>query len=121
MRTNSAVGKTGPTKEWSNLPEWITTEEAAELSGYHPEYVRRLARRGKIGAEKKGRDWWIDPMLPSHASSSHRELSTNRTVTRWGLCRRCRLITPFSWPGSGKGKCYVTAASDIEPRAEALL
>lgn len=33
---------------------------AAELSGYHPEYIRRLPRQGKIGAEKKGRDWWID-------------------------------------------------------------
>lgn len=43
-----------------DLPDWITTQEAAELSGYHPEYVRRLARQGKIGAEKKGRDWWID-------------------------------------------------------------
>jgi excisionase family DNA binding protein len=42
------------------LPDWITTQEAAELSGFHPEYVRRLARQGKIGAEKKGRDWWID-------------------------------------------------------------
>ena len=42
------------------MPDWITTQEAAELSGFHPEYVRRLARQGKIGAEKKGRDWWID-------------------------------------------------------------
>jgi excisionase family DNA binding protein len=41
------------------LPHWITTQEAAELSGFHPEYVRWLARQGKIGAEKKGRDWWI--------------------------------------------------------------
>jgi excisionase family DNA binding protein len=42
------------------LPDWFTTQEAAELSGFHPEYVRRLARQGKIGAEKKGWDWWID-------------------------------------------------------------
>ncbi len=42
------------------MPEWITAEEAAELSGYQPEYVRRLARQGKIGAAKKGRDWWVD-------------------------------------------------------------
>jgi excisionase family DNA binding protein len=38
----------------------MTTEEAAQLSGYDIQYVRRLARRGKIGAVKKGRDWWID-------------------------------------------------------------
>ena len=42
------------------MPQWITTEEAAELSGYDVQYMRRLARQGKIGAEKKGRDWWID-------------------------------------------------------------
>ncbi len=47
-------------RDWATMPEWITTEEAAEVSGYHPEHVRWLARRGKIGAEKKGRDWWID-------------------------------------------------------------
>ena len=31
----------------------------AEYSGYDVQYVRRLARQGKIGAVKKGRDWWI--------------------------------------------------------------
>jgi excisionase family DNA binding protein len=41
--------------EVESLPDWITTQEAANLSGFHPEYVRRLARQGKIGAEKKGR------------------------------------------------------------------
>jgi excisionase family DNA binding protein len=42
------------------LSHWITTQEAADLSGFHPEYLRRLARQGKISAEKKGRDWRID-------------------------------------------------------------
>ena len=49
-----------PAIDWANMPEWITVDEASDLSGYHPEYIRRLARKGKIGAEKKGRDWWID-------------------------------------------------------------
>ena len=57
MATN---GTTPARKDWADLPEWITTDEAAEVSGYHPEYVRYLAREGRIGAEKKGRDWWID-------------------------------------------------------------
>jgi hypothetical protein len=30
------------------------------LSGYDIQHVRRLAREGKIGAVKRGRDWWID-------------------------------------------------------------
>jgi excisionase family DNA binding protein len=34
--------------------------QAAEYSGYDVQYVRRLARQSKIGAVKKGRDWWID-------------------------------------------------------------
>ena len=39
--------------------DWISTEEAAELSGYHPEYIRRLVRRGKIEAARKGAMFWI--------------------------------------------------------------
>ena len=42
------------------MPEWITTEEAAELSGYSLQYVQRLARQGHIGAQKKSRAWWVD-------------------------------------------------------------
>jgi len=30
-----------------NPTEWITTAEAAELTGYHVKYVRRLVREGK--------------------------------------------------------------------------
>ncbi len=39
---------------------WLTTQEAATLSGYDIQHVRHLAREGKIGAVKRGRDWWID-------------------------------------------------------------
>ena len=42
------------------MADWITTEEAAELSGYHIFYLRRVIRSGKIKAEKKGGSWWID-------------------------------------------------------------
>ena len=43
-------------KERSDLqhtvsPHWITTREAAEISGYHINYIRRLIRQGKIAAE----------------------------------------------------------------------
>jgi excisionase family DNA binding protein len=43
-----------------NVTEWLTTAEAAELTGYHVKYVRRLVREGKIAARKRGRDWWVD-------------------------------------------------------------
>ena len=40
--------------------EWITTGEAAELSGYDIEYIRQMIRAGTIKAGKRGRDWWVD-------------------------------------------------------------
>jgi excisionase family DNA binding protein len=38
---------------------WLTTQEAATLSGYDIQHVRRLAREGKIDAVKRGRDWAV--------------------------------------------------------------
>jgi excisionase family DNA binding protein len=32
--------------------EWLTVHEAAKLSGYHPESIRELIRKGKIKARK---------------------------------------------------------------------
>jgi excisionase family DNA binding protein len=44
-----------------SAPEWITVGEAAQLSGYHLNYIRRLVRASKVKAEKRsGHDWWID-------------------------------------------------------------
>ena len=37
----------------------ITVEEAAQRSGYNPEYIRRLARTGKIKAKKFGVVWQV--------------------------------------------------------------
>ena len=34
--------------------DWITTKEAAQISGYHPERIRELVREGKIMARKWG-------------------------------------------------------------------
>jgi excisionase family DNA binding protein len=40
-------------------PGWVTTNEAAEATGYTPAYFRQLARRGVIPAERVGRDWFV--------------------------------------------------------------
>ena len=40
--------------------EYVSVTEAAEITGYDPEYIRRLLRQKKINAEKKGTMWWID-------------------------------------------------------------
>ena len=38
----------------------LNVNEAAKLSGYHPEHIRRLIREGKIEAEKFATVWQVD-------------------------------------------------------------
>lgn len=38
----------------------LSVNEAAELSGYHPEHIRRLIRDGKIKAQKFASVWQVD-------------------------------------------------------------
>jgi len=41
--------------------EWITTTEAAELTGYTADYLRKAIKRGRLHhAQKRGRDWFLD-------------------------------------------------------------
>jgi excisionase family DNA binding protein len=42
------------------MADWISVEEAASISGYNTEHIRRLIRSGLIHAEKKGPMYWID-------------------------------------------------------------
>jgi excisionase family DNA binding protein len=42
------------------MAHWITTAEAVKLSGYHIEYLRQLARDGRIRSQKWGPTWQID-------------------------------------------------------------
>lgn len=42
--------------------EWITTSEATQISGYHPEYLRELIRLGKIEGKKFGILWQVNKM-----------------------------------------------------------
>ena len=38
---------------------WLTVEEGVQLSGYHPDHLRRLIRASDIAAVKKGNAWWV--------------------------------------------------------------
>lgn len=40
--------------------EWLTTEDAARVSGYSQAYMRQLAQRGEVTALKAGRDWLLE-------------------------------------------------------------
>jgi len=43
-----------------NPTEWITTKEAAELTGYTSAYFRQLIQRGRLHqVQKRGRDWFL--------------------------------------------------------------
>jgi len=50
-----------PLKEGAKMidDEWLTTEQAAELSGYHVNYLRRLIRRGDLEGRKVSIVWLI--------------------------------------------------------------
>ena len=39
---------------------WITTRQAAEISDYHVDYIRKLINRKRIEARKFGRDWQVN-------------------------------------------------------------
>ncbi|MFP4394727.1 MAG: helix-turn-helix domain-containing protein [Anaerolineales bacterium] len=40
--------------------EWLTTEDAAQLTGHTQEYMRQLALRDRVRAVKAGRDWLLN-------------------------------------------------------------
>jgi len=42
------------------LSDWMTVREAADLTGYNPEQIRRLARESKIISQKWGNAWMIN-------------------------------------------------------------
>ena len=39
------------------LANWLTAQQAAELTGYSTSHIRRLRGMGKIFAIQKGHDW----------------------------------------------------------------
>ena len=46
--------------ESQSMAEWITTKEAAELSGYHMKHIRRLILAGKVKGRKVSIVWLVD-------------------------------------------------------------
>jgi len=44
----------------TNSSEWITVSQAAELSGYNEEHIRRPLRDGSISGQKYGTVWQVE-------------------------------------------------------------
>ena len=60
--------------------DWITTQEAAELSGYHVNYIRQLLQADKLHGRKWGQAWQVS------RQSLREYLETAETLPdkRWG-------------------------------------
>jgi hypothetical protein len=41
------------------MEDWLTSFEAANLSGYNPDYIRQLIRSKKVIARKWGLSWQV--------------------------------------------------------------
>lgn len=55
-RTNGSA----PAVDWATLADYITADEAADISGYHVNYIRRLMRAHKLKGRKAGLVWLIE-------------------------------------------------------------
>jgi excisionase family DNA binding protein len=44
----------------ANGDEWLTLNQAAELSGYHVNHIRRLIWKGEVDARKFGPVWAVN-------------------------------------------------------------
>ena len=58
-----------------NKSDFISLSEAAKLTGYTPEYLNSLSRKGKFQAKKIGRNWytkneWVEAFLKSSPKES---------------------------------------------------
>lgn len=43
----------------TDFNDWITTKQAADLSRFHPEHVRRLLRAGDLQGKRFGTVWMV--------------------------------------------------------------
>ena len=45
------------------ISDWISTKDAAELTGYNEQHIRRLLRSKLVEGKKWGRDWMVSKSL----------------------------------------------------------
>ena len=63
------------------MPEnWITIQEACQMTGYNAEYLRRLIRNGKVKAQKVSIVWVVDQV----SLQEYISLNQNTTDRRRG-------------------------------------
>lgn len=62
------------------IEEWITTTEAAKLSGYHVNHIRRLIRSEDIEAKKFGTIWQVNKA----SFTEYLKIAQQSDDKRWG-------------------------------------
>jgi excisionase family DNA binding protein len=62
--------------ETFNPTEWITTKEAAELTGYTMARFRQLAKAETVEAQKRGRDWFLKKASVQEWADRMKQLGT---------------------------------------------
>lgn len=50
----------------------MTTKEAAAILGITPDTLRQQIAKGKVQAERHGRDWWIAPAEVERYRKEHK-------------------------------------------------
>ena len=61
--------------------EWLSVNEAAHLSGYHPEHIRRLVRQGAVTAKKFSIVWMVSKnSLLSYMKGQEKPPQDTKTV-----------------------------------------
>ena len=69
--------------------EWITTTEAAGMTGYTAEYFCKAMKRGLLHGQKRGRDWFLSKGEVLAYAEEMKKLGPAkhapwRTGARWG-------------------------------------
>ena len=67
------------------IDDYLTIEEATELSGYTDQYLRRMARRGRLPAIKRGHFWLVARAALEAYMQAARQTEDRRYGPREGL------------------------------------
>ena len=60
------------------MEDWLTTYEAADLSGYNPDYIRQLIRAKNIIGRKWGPSWQVSRQSLEEYVSKSQKLGERR-------------------------------------------
>ena len=60
------------------LENWITIQDACQMTGYNAEYLRRLIRNGKVKAQKVSIVWVVDQVSLQEYISLNQDTTDRR-------------------------------------------